>query len=610
MSAAKSAIGVERGFAPVDALSLSSADVRRLSREAAAAASVDARVAFMGDVTLQPLAEFVAAHLLCQGAVAKTLVTPFGQTLEVILDPRSPLRSFEPNFLFLHMDSDTIAARLRASSGDSKQRSRAILDSLLPILWGALEHTRATLLVTNFVEPDSYEYGIADSRAEDSELATYADLNVELPRTFRDEPRVQIVNLARLTALFGRSRVRDPRLYYLAKMPWHESFLPVLADEVVRHICATLGRVRKCLVVDLDNTLWSGVVGEDGAEGILIGSGDPAGEAFKTLQNKILALKKRGILLAACSKNNPAEVDEVFEMRAADMSLTREDFVCMQIGWDSKVAGLQRIAQQLNIGTDSLVFLDDNPAELALIRRAMPEVLTVMVPKDVALVPTCLDRVHGFDRVHITAEDREKTLQYRQNAERNAERAQFTDLKGYLESLETQVEIRRVDASLLPRAHQLFSKTNQFNLTTRRYSPAEIESIAANPGARLIMAHAKDRFGDIGWIGAAVVEGLMTPTAEIAAFVLSCRAMGRGIETAMLNYLKKECFELNGCERIVARFIPTPKNVPVVTFYEEEGFAVTEKLDSGEKKYELRRRDGSYRDCSWLTITCSHTDSA
>lgn len=590
----------------IDPLRLTSVEVRRLSREVRGAAlPAEARIAYGGNIVFEPLPEFAEVHLACHGILAAAHITPFDQVLQQLLDIDSPLHAFDPNFILLHFELDALLPGLldrRDGQGARGWRDAVseVIATIEPAVSAALDTTDAVVLLTNFTGPDCYELGIADSRAEFGQQEFYAQLNSSLSRTFRGEPRVQVVDLCRLMAYHGRARARDRRLYYMAKLPWHESFLPVLADELVRHVGAALGRIRKCLVVDLDNTLWGGVLGEDGPDGIRIGVGDPESEAHLDLQRSILALKRRGILLAVCSKNNPEDVEDVFRRRA-DMPLRREDFVCMEVGWESKHEGLRRIAEELNIGTDSLVFLDDNPAEVELVRQLMPEVECVAVPADPALRPTCLARVHGLERAIITGEDLAKTRHYQDEARRKSERRQFADLRGYLLSLRTQLVIRSVSPDLLPRAHQLFAKTNQFNLTTRRYTTGEVEALANDPSARIVMAHAKDRFGDIGWIGAVVVRGLEDEEATIESFVLSCRAMGRAIESAMLNHVRALCFDgPRTCRAIVADFLPTAKNAPVREFYDEHGFSVVATLAGGGKRYRLAKEESRPTPCDWL----------
>ncbi len=591
----------------LDPLTLSSVQVRRLSREirkAHLAAAV--RVAFAGNIVFEPLPEFLETHLVCHGMTAATYVAPFAQHTQELLDPNSALHAFNPDFLVLHFELEAFLPGLMdgtAGGAPEEPRSavRDVLAVVTPTVRAALNTTSATVLLTNFVGPDCYDLGIADSRAEFGQQELFARLNLELVREFRGEPRVQLVDLCRLTAYFGRARARDRRLYYVAKVPWHESFLPVLADELVRHIGAAMGRIRKCLVVDLDNTLWGGVLGEDGPGSIRVGPGDPVAEAHLDLQRRILALKKRGILLAVCSKNNPAEVDEVFRARA-DMPLRREDFVCMQVGWEMKHHGLRQIAAQLNIGTDSLVFLDDNPAEIELVRQLLPEVECVLLPADPAARPGCLDRVHGLDRTVVTSEDLVKTRQYHDNAARDSARREFPSVQRYLESLQTRVTVQRVSPATLARAQQLFAKTNQFNLTTRRYSLGDLEQLAAQASSCVLIIRARDRFGDLGWIGALVLRGLQGPEAHIENFVLSCRAMGREIETALVNHAKRLCFGDPACESLTAQYLPSPKNMPVRELYERQGFTVSERGEDGAKHYRLERSAGGPRECDWIAI--------
>lgn len=598
----------------LDPMNLNAVELRRLSREVRRVGlTPEARIAFAGNIEFEPLPEFLEAHLACHGLTAASHVAPFGQPLQELLNPASGLHHFDPNFLLLHTEPAALLPGLvdRRPDGTAdglRNGVTEILNAVEPVVRAVLDTTNAIVLLTNFVGPDCYDLGLADSRSEFGEQEFFAQINSALARAFRAEQRVQIVDLCRLMAFHGRGRARDRRLYYVAKLPWHESFLPVLADEIVRHVNAGLGRIRKCLVVDLDNTLWGGVLGEDGPLGVRVGAGDPVAEAHFDLQRRILAIRRRGVLLAACSKNNPADVEELFRVRP-EMPLRRDDFVRMEIGWEMKHEALRRIAADLNIGTDSLVFLDDNPAEIELIRQVMPEVECVLVPNDPALRPTCLDRVHSLDRAVITAEDLAKTRQYHENAVRDSARREFSDLHGYLRSLATKITIRPATHELLARAHQLFSKTNQFNLTTRRYTLANLEEFTTDPASRLLMIHAEDRFGDLGWIGAVALRGLDEPEVRIDSFVLSCRAMGRAIETAILNHVEALCFGRQDCSALTAEYLRTRRNEPVREFYEEHGFSVTGADASGHKTYRLGRREHHARmDCDWIAVAGGDQD--
>lgn len=589
-----------------DPFGLDALGVRRISRQLRRNTSAaEARIALAGNVVFEPLPEYIEAHLACHGIAGACYTAAFGQPLQELLNASSALRQFDPNFVLLHFELDSLLPGLvdpRTYSDDCWRRALdAVLDEIVPIVHAAIDHTRAIALLTNFAGPQCYELGLADSRCEFGEQELVAQLNSALRKAFRSEPRVQLVDLCRLTALHGRARARDQRMYYLARQPWHESFLPLLAHEITRHVHVGLGRIRKCLVVDLDNTLWSGVLGEDGPAGVRVGVDDPVGRAHFDLQRRILAIRRRGILLAACSKNNPDDVDELFRVRA-DMPLRREDFTCMEIGWGMKHDGLRRIAQQLNIGTDSLVLLDDSPAEIELIRQLLPEVECVLVPPDPALCPACLDRVHSLDRAVITAEDLARTQQYRDNAARDVARREYADVHDYLHSLRMSITIEPASAQLLARAQQLFARTNQFNLTTRRYSLADLQKVTGDRGARLLMIRAQDRFGDLGWVGVVLLRAVGEPRADIDSFALSCRVMGRGIETAILNHVQSWCFSCPACEAITASYVPTRKNVAVESLYEQHGFEVVERHPDGAKRYLLPRAAASPRPCEWVHV--------
>ncbi|WP_116810492.1 HAD-IIIC family phosphatase [Steroidobacter cummioxidans] len=583
-----------QGLLGRDPLTLSAGDVRRFARELTqASGEPHVRIAFGGNVTFDPLPEYVLVHLACAGLVPVFHAIEFGQVTQTLLDPHSQLHCFKPDLIFLHWE-------LEHGIAGHEQR-RAFVDSVCATVATALASTDATILLSNFFDHGDDGAGLADWRGEPDPQELFAELNRNIAKQFRFEPRVQLVDIARLTAQFGRSRARDLRLYLLARIPWHESFMPLLADELTRHIKVALGRVRKCLVVDLDNTLWAGVLGEDGPRGVRVGKGDATSEAHYRLQQKLLVIKQRGILLAACSKNNPEDVAELFRIRT-DMPLRAEDFVCMRIGWDSKDQGLQHIAAELNIGTDSLVFLDDNPAEIELIRRALPEVECVLLPQDSALSVSCLDRIHSLDRALITHEDWDKSAHYRQGSAREAARRQFVELPEYLRSLETTIELQPLSRDLVARAHQLFMKTNQFNATGRRYGLGELQRCVDDASRIAVMVHAKDRFGDLGWIAAAILSRSQEPCAHLDNLVISCRALGRGLEVALLNSLKLICFELYPLEYLTAEYRPSKKNSPVSEVFPRAGFVLITPGDADIRRYQLSRDRSLYAPCDWIRV--------
>ncbi|HKH47017.1 MAG TPA: HAD-IIIC family phosphatase [Thermoanaerobaculia bacterium] len=567
--------------------------------------AADVRLAVLSNFTLDLLPRFLAVRAAAEGLRTAGYVGPFDQHVQEVLNPDSGLHRFRPDVVFLALSLRRLRPQALDSfatlSADDRRALRdEIADHLATWAAAALERLSATVLIANFPAPARPLAGVADVKADYGETEFFLELNLELLRRCKGNPRLRLVDADGLTARFGKERVLDRKLHYLAKMDWSPAFLPTVANELVRQIRAVRGQTKKCLVLDLDNTLWGGVVGEEGPAGVRIGPGDPEGEAFLDFHRRLLALRAQGVLLAVCSKNNPADVAEVFATRP-EIPLRPDHFAAAEICWDPKHEGLRKIAQALNIGTDSLVFLDDNPAEIELIRQLLPEVEAVQMPADPAEYPGVLDRLTLFERAAVLDEDRRKTDQYRENRERDELLTATGDLTSFLESLGTELEIRRARPDDLPRVHQLFTKTNQFNVTTIRYTQADVERFAASPEHELWVARARDRFGDLGTIALMLLE-IEGDALRIDSFLMSCRAMGRGIETALTNHLKSR-LEANGARELRARYLPTAKNKPVESFYEEQGFRLVEAGEGGEKKYVLGKDEAALRDCGWINLT-------
>ncbi len=565
------------------------------------------KVAYLGNFTLDLLPRFVDVHCAREGIRAGAYVGGFDQYVQEILDEDSELVRYQPDVVFHSVSLRLLRPeRMSTFSILSAAERRELKEEVVAHLesWATAAAERlpgATILVSSFTSPPYLAAGIADTNQEFGESEFYLELNLDLLRRFKGNPRIQIFDSGRISGRYGTERLLDPKMYYLAKMEWSPAFLPCVADELVRHLRAVQGRCRKCLVLDLDNTLWGGVVGEDGPMGVKIGPGDPEGEAFLELHHKLKSLQARGVLLAVCSKNNPADVQELFAARP-DIPLRLEDFAAMEIGWEPKHEGLRKIAAALNIGTDSLVFVDDNPAEVSLVQQMLPEVRTVQLPADPAQYPAALESLSDFEKLVILDEDQRKTAQYREGRQRDELRAvSGDDLAGYLASLGTDVTVYRARKDDLPRVHQLFTKTNQFNLTTQRYSPGEVELFATSPACELWVAQARDRFGHLGTVGVVMLKK-QGRTLLVDSFLMSCRAMGRGIETALMNHVKGRLLEGTVGLELRGRYIPTPKNKPVDSFYEDQGFRIIENRPNGEKVYVLRRSEIQMKSCDWIRV--------
>jgi FkbH-like protein len=363
-------------------------------------------------------------------------------------------------------------------------------------------------------------------------------------------------------------------MWFYARAPYSLQLAPHLARVHAAYFRALTASAKKCLVVDLDNTLWGGILGEDGVRGVQLGATFP-GNIYKEVQQELLELSRRGVLLAINSKNNPADVDQMFQ-RHPDMVLQWTDFAAHRVNWQPKPQNMAQIAAELNIGLDSLVYLDDNPAECALMRQSLPEVETVLASDsggraDPLTTLQWLRNTHVFDRLSWTAEDLQRTQSYRQQSERRKFQAEATSMEDFLRGLQMEAEIALASETTLPRVSELVQKTNQFNVTTRRYALAEIERLRNREDCEIFTMRLRDRFGDHGIIAMSILL-YQGASALIDTLLLSCRVIGRGVETALLSYLLERA-RAHGATTIFGEFVPTKKNAPAADLYPRHGFA-------------------------------------
>jgi FkbH-like protein len=331
-------------------------------------------------------------------------------------------------------------------------------------------------------------------------------------------------------------------------------------------------RAKKVLVLDLDNTLWGGVIGDDGVDGIKLGSASPAGEAFEDWQRYVKALGERGVILAVCSKNDPAIAETAFTH--PNSALQRSDFAAFECSWNDKAGGLRRIAKDLNVGLDSFVFCDDNPAECDLVRQELPEVAVVFLGADPAAFIDLFDAGHWFDMEAYTQEDLGRATAYTARAAALAEQAEVTDIGGYLTGLGMKARLSRPEEADIARVAQLELKTNQFNVTTRRYSEAQLRGFMARNDAVVLSFKLADKFGDHG-LTSTLVAFHEDDTMRIDSWLMSCRVFSRSAEQYMLRGLI-EIAEGLGAKRLVGEYLPTPKNVVVADLYPRLGFIPSE----------------------------------
>ncbi len=337
----------------------------------------------------------------------------------------------------------------------------------------------------------------------------------------------------------------------------------------MRYVYAVVGITKKCIVLDLDNTLWGGVVGEDGFDNIKLGD-NPVGRAFVEFQKRLLALNQRGILLAVNSKNNFNDAIEVIQKHPS-MILREDDFACVKINWDDKVSNLHKIAEELNIGLDSMVFFDDDRINQEYVRESLPEVLVVDLPRDSSQYAKILTEMKEFDAMRITEEDTKRSSMYLGQKKRKELEKKIGDFNEFLKQMNIEVEVKKADSFSIPRISQLTLKTNQFNLTTRRYQEEDVSKFSSSDDKIVECVQVSDKFGDNGITGTYIVEKKNDEEWIIDTFLLSCRIMGRGVEEIMINQIIENA-KSSGIKRVKGEYIPTPKNKPAESFYEKLGF--------------------------------------
>jgi FkbH-like protein len=395
------------------------------------------------------------------------------------------------------------------------------------------------------------------------------ELNAELRKLAASNPgKVALVDWGHFARELGEQRTYDRRFWFTSGAPFASSFLSRYASTIAGVVRALSGRVRKCVVLDCDNTLWGGVIGEDGRDGIQLSSDTLPGAYFREFQRAILDLHARGVAVALCSKNDEADVFDVLDHHP-DCLIRREHLAAWRINWNDKAHSIGEIADELNLGLDSLVFVDDSPQECALVTHALPAVLVRRTPNAPAELVNFLGREGLFDALEITAEDLERTRTYQQTRERN-EYASSMDMVEYKAQLQTHLYVRTAVAADVARVTQLLQRTNQFNLTTRRRDPVEVRRLLDDPDVRVLCARLTDRFGDLGVIAAAIVLRRGSE-AVVDSMLMSCRALGRDAELAFASSVYAVIDRTWKPNRIRAEYVRTERNSLVADFWERAG---------------------------------------
>ena len=414
--------------------------------------------------------------------------------------------------------------------------------------------------------------------------------NNQLKQLELENPSLKIIDINNFYSNYSKIDLIDWRFYYVSQMPWNPKLRKTFQEWFAKQIKVLEFKRKKCLVLDLDNTLWGGIIGEDGIDGIKIG-GEYPGNSFLFFQQSLLELSKNGIILTVCSKNNESDVFEVWE-KHPNIILTKDHFVNIKINWNNKADNIKQIANELNLGLDSFVFVDDNPTERELVKQLLPSVSVPEFPDFPYLFPIFTKKLieDYFTAYKLSKEDVFKTQQYKQNALRTKLQVSFTNFDEYLKSLNIEIKIETLNNLNIARLAQLTQKTNQFNLTTFRYTETDLISIKEDNGLIFGM-RVEDRFGDYGLTGLIIIK-LIENNAEIDTFLLSCRILGKDIEMFFLERVLLELKELN-INNIYAKYIPTKKNKQVEDLYSKCNFSLLNDSNT-EKKYVLKIQKFNY----------------
>lgn len=557
-------------------------DETQLGRLASAAATIAgdpqplSRIALgmIGDGTLALLGPAIAGSLLRHGFVTDVVTGEYGSAIQQATDPTSPLRAATLDACLIVPDYRLALGRPTATAETAQREVDAAFARIEAIANGIRPSVKGQIFVQTLAPPVEPLFGSLDRVEAGSLFAMIEALNARLAEWARSGA-VILVDIARLAASVGYERWDEPRHWHASKLGFSPVMIPVYADVVARTIAAARGKAKKALVLDLDNTLWGGVIGDDGLDGIVLGQGSSGGEAHLAVQQLALDLRQRGVVLAVCSKNEDDAARLPFREHP-DMLLREEHIAVFQANWNDKASNLRAIAATLNIGVDALVFLDDNPAERAQVRRELPLVGVPELPEDAALYPRMLAAAGYFDAVAFSDEDRVRADLYKANAERAEMLDQASDVGAYLRSLDMRCIIRPFDSVSRARVSQLINKSNQFNLTTHRYSEAEVAAAEADPARHGIHVRLVDRFGDNGIISVIIADRAGSDWA-IDTWLMSCRVLGRRVEDAVLAHLAAAA-RADGAKRLIGRYIPSAKNRMVEGHYAKLGFALIEDL--------------------------------
>jgi FkbH-like protein len=543
------------------------------------------RLGVLSNATVDLIAPAFVAAAARHGVSLELIQPSYDQVAQEALTPDSQVNASRPNAVLFALDYRALPLKLSLGDADaSRDTIQGVMGYLQTLRDGIKDSSDAVCIFQTFAPPVEMLFGSLD-RALPGTLRNLIDgINHELAEFVLDSGDV-LLDVAGLAETVGIAEWHNPQLWNMAKFPFSDEWIPLYADHVARTVAAIRGLSRKVLILDLDNTVWGGVIGDDGLQGIRIAQGDARGEAHLALQRLALDLRRRGVVLAVSSKNTDAVAREPFE-KHPEMLLKLEHIAVFQANWSDKATNIEAIAAELSLGLESMVFLDDNPMERGLVRKLLPQVAVPELPEEPAYYARTLAAAGYFEAIAFAAEDLKRAGFYQDNAKRANLQKQVGGVDAYLASLDMTITFQPFDATGRARIVQLINKSNQYNLTTRRYTDPEVMAAEHDPSVFTLQVRLTDIFGDNGMISVIICRPAEEGTWDIDTWLMSCRVLGRKVEHMVLREILAHARDA-GIHRLTGIYRPTEKNKLVADHYAKLGFTKIWEDASGLTRWEL-----------------------
>ena len=551
------------------------------------------KVTVVGDTATQLLCTAIRGTGAIRGYNIELFEAEYNQVERQFMDPTSDLYQFGADFIVVFQSTHKLGEH---HSSLSAEQQANLAEERLQFVASICSNTSLAskkIIYFNYPEIEDTVFGSYANKVDSSFTYQIRKLNFELMRLSQQFPNLFICDIAGLQNKLGRDNMFAANVYTSTEMVLSIDALPYVASRVMDIVCAIKGQFKKCLILDLDNTVWGGVIGDDGLEGIQLGHGLGIGKAFTEFQMWVKKLKQRGIIICVASKNNEDTAKEPFE-KHPDMVLKLEDIAVFQANWDTKVDNIRTIQQILNIGFDSMVFLDDNPFERNMVRENIPGITVPELPEDPAEYLEYLYSLNLFETASYSNLDKDRTKQYQVEAQRVSLSKTFTNEADFLKSLNMVSVVSGFTKFNTPRVAQLSQRSNQFNLRTVRYTDADIEALANDPNVIDLSFTLEDKFGDNGLIAVVIMKPLDNETLFVDTWFMSCRVLKRGMENFTLNTMVEKA-KAAGYKKIIGEYLPTHKNKMVELHYPSLGFVAVEGAATAQ--YELNLDNYNHREC-------------